>query len=42
MFKTRADPFAGRINLLRVYHGVLHADSQVLNTTRTSRSASGS
>ena len=32
MFKTRADPFAGRINLLRVYQGVLRADSQVLNT----------
>jgi elongation factor G len=32
VFKTRADPFAGRINLLRVYQGVLHADSQVLNT----------
>jgi elongation factor G len=31
VFKTRADPFAGRINLLRVYQGVLHADSQVLN-----------
>ncbi|HEY4812564.1 MAG TPA: elongation factor G [Solirubrobacteraceae bacterium] len=32
VFKTRADPFAGRINLLRVYQGVLNADSQVLNT----------
>ncbi len=32
VFKTRADPFAGRINLLRVYQGVLHADSQALNT----------
>ncbi len=32
MFKTRADPFAGRINLLRVYQGVLRADSQLLNT----------
>jgi elongation factor G len=32
VFKTRADPFAGRINLLRVYQGVLSADSQVLNT----------
>jgi len=32
VFKTRADPFAGRINLLRVYQGVLHGDSQVLNT----------
>jgi elongation factor G len=32
VFKTRADPFAGRINLLRVYQGVLRADSQPLNT----------
>jgi elongation factor G len=32
VFKTRADPFAGRINLLRVYQGVLRADSQALNT----------
>jgi elongation factor G len=32
VFKTRADPFAGRINLLRVYQGVMHGDSQVLNT----------
>jgi elongation factor G len=32
VFKTRADQFAGRINLLRVYQGVLSADSQVLNT----------
>src|SRR5207253_4140381 len=31
VFKTRADQFAGRINLLRVYQGVLKADSQVLN-----------
>jgi elongation factor G len=33
VFKTRADPFAGRINLLRVYQGVMSADSHVLNTT---------
>jgi elongation factor G len=32
VFKTRADPFAGRINLFRVYQGVLKPDSQVLNT----------
>ena len=32
MFKTRADPFAGRINLFRVYQGVIRQDSQVLNT----------
>jgi elongation factor G len=32
VFKTRADPFAGRLNLFRVYSGVLSKDSQVLNT----------
>ena len=32
VFKTRADPFAGRINLFRVYQGVMQQDSQVLNT----------
>jgi len=32
VFKTRADPFAGRINLLRVYQGALRADSHLLNT----------
>jgi elongation factor G len=32
VFKTRADQFAGRINLLRVYQGVLRTDSQPLNT----------
>jgi elongation factor G len=32
VFKTRADQYAGRINLLRVYQGVMSADSHVLNT----------
>jgi elongation factor G len=32
VFKTRADPFAGRINMFRVYQGVVKHDSQVLNT----------
>ena len=32
VFKTRADQFAGRINLFRVYQGVMHHDTQVLNT----------
>src|SRR3954451_325632 len=32
VFKTRADPFAGRINLFRVYQGVMPHDSHVLNT----------
>src|SRR6059058_202104 len=31
VFKTLADPFAGRINLFRVYQGTLKADSQVFN-----------
>jgi elongation factor G len=32
VFKTRADPFAGRINLFRVYQGTVTHDTQVLNT----------
>jgi elongation factor G len=31
VFKTLADPYAGRINLFRVYQGVIEHDSQVLN-----------
>jgi elongation factor G len=31
VFKTLADPFAGRINLFRVYSGLLKSDSQVTN-----------
>jgi elongation factor G len=30
-FKTRADPFAGRINLFRVYQGLMRHDTQALN-----------
>jgi elongation factor G len=33
VFKTRADPFAGRINMFRVYQGTMRHDTQVLNTT---------
>jgi elongation factor G len=32
VFKTRADPYAGRINLFRVYQGTVSHDSHVLNT----------
>ena len=32
VFKTRADPYAGRINLFRVYQGVMTHDTHVLNT----------
>jgi elongation factor G len=34
VFKTLADPYAGRINLLRVYRGTLRSDSQAVNATR--------
>jgi elongation factor G len=34
VFKTIADPHAGRISLFRVYSGVLKADSTVHNVTR--------
>jgi elongation factor G len=32
VFKTRADPFAGRVNFFRVYQGSMTPDSHVLNT----------
>src|SRR3954463_9183202 len=32
VFKTRADPYAGRINLFRVYQGTVTHDSQLRNT----------
>jgi elongation factor G len=41
VFKTRADPFAGRINLLRVYQGVMRHDTQVLNTRAHARERIG-
>jgi elongation factor G len=41
VFKTRADPFAGRINLFRVYQGVMKQDSQVLNTRTHSKERIG-
>jgi len=41
VFKTRADPFAGRINLFRVYQGTLTHDTQVLNTRAHARERIG-
>jgi elongation factor G len=32
VFKTRADPYAGRVSMLRVYQGVLRHDTQLLNS----------
>jgi elongation factor G len=34
VFKTVADPYTGRINLLRVYSGTMSSDSHVVNATR--------
>ncbi|MCX7982410.1 MAG: elongation factor G [Syntrophales bacterium] len=34
VFKTIADPYAGRLNLFRVYSGELSPDSTVLNSSR--------
>jgi elongation factor G len=34
VFKTIADPFAGRLSIFRVYSGSISADSTVYNTTR--------
>jgi elongation factor G len=41
IFKTLADPYAGRINLLRVYRGTLRSDSQVVNATRREKERIG-
>ena len=41
VFKTLADPFAGRINLFRVYQGVLSHDSQVFNCRAHSKERVG-
>ncbi len=40
-FKTRADPFAGRVNLLRVYQGVLRHDSHAVNIRSHTRERIG-
>jgi elongation factor G len=41
VFKTLADPYAGRINLLRVYSGTLKSDSQVTNVSRGAKERIG-
>jgi elongation factor G len=35
VFKTVADPYAGRLSIFRIYSGTMAADSTVLNATRT-------
>ena len=41
VFKTTADPYTGRINLLRVESGVLRSDSHVLNATNGAKERIG-
>jgi elongation factor G len=41
VFKTHADPYAGRLNYFRVCSGVLRADSQVTNVTRRAKERVG-
>ena len=37
VFKTVIDPYTGKLSFFRVYSGVLHADSTVLNATRDAK-----
>jgi elongation factor G len=41
VFKTTADPYTGRINLLRVESGVMRSDSHLINATRGSKERIG-
>jgi elongation factor G len=41
VFKTLADPYAGRLNLFRVFSGVIKGDSQVTNVTRRAKERIG-
>ncbi len=41
VFKTTADPYTGRINMLRVYSGVLASDSHVQNVVQRSKERIG-
>jgi elongation factor G len=41
VFKTTADPYTGRINMLRVYSGALSSDSQVYNASRRQKERVG-
>jgi len=41
VFKTVADPFAGKLNLLRVYSGTLKAESTVYNANKDSKEKFG-
>ena len=42
VFRTIADPFAGRISLFRVYSGIVHSDSSMQNVSRGTTERLGS
>jgi elongation factor G len=42
VFKTIADPFAGKLTIFRVFSGVLKADANVFNSTRETKEKLGS
>jgi elongation factor G len=41
VFKTVADPFAGRLTIFRVYSGTLHTDTQFYNASKDTRERIG-
>ena len=41
IFKTTADPYAGRLTYFRVYSGTMHSDGQIYNSTRAERERVG-
>lgn len=41
VFKTTVDPFAGKLSIVRVLSGTLHADSTVLNVNKDARERLG-
>lgn len=41
VFKTIADPFAGKLTLFRVFSGVLKSDSSIYNSTRDTKEKMG-
>ncbi|MDT4968815.1 MAG: elongation factor [Acidobacteriota bacterium] len=41
VFRTIADPFAGRINVMRIISGKVHSDATVFNSTRGSQERLG-
>jgi elongation factor G len=41
VFKTTADPYAGRINIFRVYSGTLRSDSHAVNVSRQQKERIG-